>query len=239
MLENKHAFSLLFADDLASSISYKSPDDARREMQLHLDHLEKWSNRWRLQFAPHKCNIIVFSEKSHPDQFSLKLYNELLPQVKSCKFLGIIFDQKLSFKEHFEKITESCEELLKILKVLSHSSWTLNFKTLLSIFKLLIRSLIEYSSIIYDITAKSITKKLQIVQNDALRLILKLKRENGNQELHTRSKIEYIEDRMKNLNKKYLNKAMGNENELIESLVTEYEEFYLWNRVKKDTILCH
>ena len=195
ILEENNTFSLLFADDLATSIQYKFKSDAQREMQLHLNNLEKWSNKMRLQFAPHKCNIIVFSEKSSTDQFNLNLYSKPLPQVKSCKFLGIIFDEKLNFKEHFDKLTEKSEERLKILKVLSHSSWTLNIKILLCIYKLLIGLFIEYSSIVYDITSNSITKTLQIIQNDAFRLILKLKREDGNQTIQAISQLEYIADK--------------------------------------------
>ena len=208
-------------------------------MQAHLNKLETWSNKWRLQFAPHKCNSIVFSDKKTTDQISLYLYDEPIPQVQHCKFLGITFDERLNFNEHFKELTNRCEERIKLVKVLSNPSWALNTKTLLSIYKLLVRSLIEYSSILFDVTKKSNTKKLQIVQNDALRIILKLKKEDGNQRLYDESKIESIEQRMNKLNTRYLCKAINYENEMIKNLISEYEEFYLWNNIKRDTVLCY
>ena len=161
-----------------------------------------------------------------------------MPQVKYCKFLGITFDEGLNFKEHFRNLAESCEARIKILKVLSSQSWAINNKILLSIYKLLVRSLIEYSSILFDITNKTSTKRLQVIQNDALRTIFKLKKEDGNQRLYEISQIEKIDERMRKLNDRYFKKAILYENELIVKLISEYEDFYLWNRLKKDTILC-
>ena len=56
------------------------------------------------------------------------------------------------------------------MKILSHKSWFLNEKTLIQIYNVLIRSIIDYSS---PIISKTNSNTLQIIQNNALRIIFK------------------------------------------------------------------
>jgi len=56
---------------------------------------------------------------------------------------------------------------------LSHKSWMLIVKTLLQIYNVLIRSIIDYSSIIAPLISATNLNVLQIIQNKALRIIYK------------------------------------------------------------------
>ena len=53
----------------------------------------------------------------------LYLYGSLIPVVDEAKFLGVIFDQKLSFILHIKYLKAKCLKALNLLKVLSHTSW--------------------------------------------------------------------------------------------------------------------
>ncbi len=241
LLEEKIGTSLLFADDLLAMCNYKKKcsNEAAKTMQDYLAKLEAWSGKWRLTFAPLKCNTLVFSNQHSTDIIELIIYGTKIPQVEECKFLGIIYDKKLTFKSHFEKIEASCEERLKIIRILVDKFWCLDRKVLISIYKLLIRSLMEYSSILFPITKKSITEKLQKIQNECLRLITGLSREEGNILLHEETNMEFVYDRMTELNKRYFMKAEAYENEIIKMLIEDYNSFYDWNLINKPTILCY
>jgi hypothetical protein len=171
--------------------------------------------------APLKCNTLVFSNQHSTDIIELIIYGTKIPQVEECKFLGIIYDKKLTFKSHFEKIEASCEERLKIIRILVDKFWRLDRKVLISIYKLLIRSLKEYSSILFE----------------CLRLITGLSREDGKILLHTNIEFDY--DRMTELNRRYFMKAEPYENEIIKMLIEDYNSFYDWNLINKPTILCY
>ena len=90
--EKNKNFSLLFADDLVCAFFYKpdTRDKAIYDCENYLRKLEKWSNRWRLTFAPKKSNVLVFTSKRNVDQVKLKMYNEVIPQTKEVRFLGIL-----------------------------------------------------------------------------------------------------------------------------------------------------
>jgi hypothetical protein len=59
------------------------------------------------------------------------------------------------------------------MKILSHKSWFLKEKTLIQIYNVLIRSIIDYSVILSPIISKTNLNTLQIIQNNALRIIFK------------------------------------------------------------------
>ena len=229
------SFSMLFADDLVCSFVYKDKHIAQSKVEEHLKKLEMWSNKWRLTFAPKKSNVLVFSKKRKIDQ----MYNEIIPQSKEVKFLGITFDSKLNFKAHTQNIESSCKNRLNVIKVLSGKFWNLNKKVLLSIYKLIMRSLMEYSSIINNVANEKTIERLQVLQNHALRTILHKRREDGKSIIHEMANVPLIKNRFQELNERYFEKAELCENRLIKRLVEEYEGLKQSHSFKKSTILCN
>ena len=65
--------------------------------------MPKWFIANRLSLNVDKTCFCVFSNerKNHPD-FQLKVNGKNIPRVDSCKYLGIIIDCNLSWKEHTE-----------------------------------------------------------------------------------------------------------------------------------------
>ena len=89
----------------------------------------------------------------------MDIYGESLSQVVETKFLGITFDSKLKFKDQFSSVENSLVEKLKVIKTLAHQEWGLSQTTLISIYKSLLRSLVEYSSTIFYLDPTSSTKR--------------------------------------------------------------------------------
>jgi hypothetical protein len=58
----------------------------------------------------------------HAEPPSLKLYKTEIPVVSEAKFLGIIFDSKLSFKPHIANL-KKCLKGMKLLRVVAHTDW--------------------------------------------------------------------------------------------------------------------
>ena len=61
---------------------------------------------------------------------------------------------------------------LNIIKILAYKTWQLTKQTLIQIYNVLIRTVIEYSAIIAPIISVTNLNTLQIIQNNALRIIL-------------------------------------------------------------------
>ena len=70
--------------------------------------------------------------------------------VKEYKYLGLIFDSKLSFIPHIKTLKTKCLKTLNILKVVvSNTHWEADRTMLLHLYRALVRSKLDYGSIIY------------------------------------------------------------------------------------------
>ena len=117
---------LVFIDDLLHSLSRLGPLKAQgfaddlilwihgslREGNIHpilrqgLLRAEQWSRFWRIRFSPGKCECITFSGKtvSVARHFQAFMYGEALPHRPALKYLGVWFDEHLTWQQH---ITEA------------------------------------------------------------------------------------------------------------------------------------
>ena len=136
-------------------------------------------------------------------KLNLRLNNTLLKHDNNPTFLGIRFDNHLTFNNQIKYLKQTCNKRLDIIKILSQNSWKLSPKSLINIYYTLIRSVIDYSSIISPVICKTNLKQLQIIQNNALRTILHVKKiEHLNiDELHRRAGVDKLEIRFKELRK--------------------------------------
>jgi len=95
----------------------------------------------------------------------------------------------------------------------------------LVIYYALIRSIIDYSLILYPILSNAIKNQLQIIQNKALRIIASKKvDEISIKELHELLKVDMISTRAKDLRDRYLSKNIDTENPITIITLYEYEQ---------------
>ena len=92
--------------------------------------------------------------------------------MEESKFLGVIFDRKLSFIPHIRYFKAKCFRALNLLKVLSHTSWGADRFTLLHLYRSLVRSKLDCGSIVYGSARKSYLQILDTVHHQGLRLAL-------------------------------------------------------------------
>lgn len=243
--ENKNkSNSLLFADDLATFFIFrKFNNKLKKTINNFLYSIESWLCKWRLLMAPSKCNHIVFGKSNNPlnnpkIQFNPELFKESIPESSCITFLGIRFDKNLNFQNQVNYIVENCTKRLNIIKILSNKSWKIKSETLLNIYILLIRSLLDYSSTLYHCLNSENKKKLQIIQNNSLRIIFHKPIQTPISELHKIAKIDTIEMRFKKLNSRYIFKNLINQNPLFCELVSEFLNYSAARIVKYATPLC-
>ena len=69
-------------------------------------------------------------------------------------------------------LKDKCTKSLNLIKVTSHQKWGANRATKIKLYRALIRSKLDYSSILYETACATELKKLDVIQNSALRLSL-------------------------------------------------------------------
>lgn len=222
--KNKN-YSLLFADDLATYFIYKKTGNINKLIKSYIKKLENWLNLWRLNIQSKKCNYMVFNKNNNRkfnEDFTIEMYNETIPACENFKFLGITFDQGLTFREHVNTIKKKCVNRLNLLKIISNRKWKLDKKTLKIVYIALIRSIFDYSSTIIQTLCTSTAKCLQVIQNQAIRAIYKAGFDTSTTELELISGLPTVHKRAIKLNEDYLLKGISNDNELLLDLLNEY-----------------
>ena len=229
---------LLFADDIVflkrfkyilnGKVDANVKNIVQSEIQSFLHSLESWMNKWRLSLAPHKCTQITFSKAKSvsDDRMELNLYGLQIPYELNTKFLGIIFDTRLSFEPHFQNVKKKVGDRINLLKILSYDkTWRLGEKTLIKMYKSLVRSVLDYASVCTG--AMKDCNTLETLQNNALRVIFKktLLDKIPCDELRKKAGVTTVRERHNKLMTDYYERALVTHNPLIKRVFNNYKEF--------------
>ena len=165
-----------FADDTGQWAVSKNIDLAAEYLQWDLDKLARWCAKWRIKFNPEKIKVIIFSKsqtaiRAEP---ALSLYHDILSYYPQIKFLGITFDNRMTFTKHFEEILECCKQKFHCLAILVNKKWGPSPLTILQIYKQCVRPIFEYGIVSTITVSETGITKIQRVQNSFIRLALRL-----------------------------------------------------------------
>ena len=112
-------------------------------LQRCLNKVETWATENGFKFSKSKTKCVHFCQLRglHPDPV-INIYGSPIPVVEEAKFLGLLFDKKLSFIPHIKALKAKCLKALDVFKVLSNTSWGGDRSVLLCIDLLLDQNLI-------------------------------------------------------------------------------------------------
>ena len=91
-----------FADDFNLLTIGSNPRLLMIDMQWGLIKLEQWAKENSLEFNASKTKAIMFTRKHNFEPVPLYLNGERIEYVESFKYLGVIFDRKLTWKIHIK-----------------------------------------------------------------------------------------------------------------------------------------
>ena len=108
----------LYGDDLASYYSSSHMLSFERKLQHSLNRLGRWCDENGFKFSPTKTMCGHFCQLR-----KLYLNGTQIPTIGEAKFIGLIFDSKLSFIPHITCLKSRCTKSLDLIKVLSNTTW--------------------------------------------------------------------------------------------------------------------
>ena len=168
--ENEVKLSI-FADDCCIWRSGDKLNSDSAVIQKYFDKFQIWCNQWGFRISETKTTAVIFTRKHEPEKnVELKIGNKNIRFEKSVKFLGMIFDRRLTWNEHISYVVERCKKRLNLLRALSGIDWGANKKTLVMLYRTLIRSIIDYGSEAYDSASYVHKQKIDQLQSKALRI---------------------------------------------------------------------
>jgi ribonuclease HI len=117
-------------------------------MNLELSKISDWARRNKIRFNENKSKAMLMSCRKRKERKKIEIYvnNKITEQVNSIKYLGIIFDSKMTFREHVNHIEEKCKKLIFILAKSAKLTWGLKHEALKTIYMGGILPLILYGA---------------------------------------------------------------------------------------------
>ena len=229
---NKDVEGSLYVDDFLMSYKAKNTKTCERQLQYCLNKIEKWCIENGFKFPQTKSVCVHFHNKrSHLPEPELSLNCKKISVVRETKFLGITFDQKLTFIPHMKALKTRCLKALDIIKVVSNQDWGADKSVLLNLYRSLIRSKLDYGCIVYGSARPSYLKMLNTIHHQGLRLALGAFRTSPIESLYVEAGELPLEQRRIKLSLQYITKLKATPSNPVYNCVfhPEYEQKYTRN----------
>jgi hypothetical protein len=125
--------------------------------------MEAVCEHWNMKINEDKTQAIYFYRRRGPVEAYLTLKGRNIPFVKDVKYLGVIFDRKITWRCHTETIaTKALRTFFRIYSLLKSKRLS---KSDFTLCKALIRSKMTYACPAWEFAAYSHLLKLQRLQN--------------------------------------------------------------------------
>ena len=131
-----HTKAIAFAEDLVIMTKAESIPKADNIMNAELCKISTWAREKKLQFNEQNSQVMLMTRRKMKENKVNKIYlnNRPLTRVISMKYLGIIFDHKLTVREHINCMAEKCTKLIISLSKSAKLNWGHQHAALKSIY---------------------------------------------------------------------------------------------------------
>ena len=159
-----------FADDSTATYSSSNLNTCQTTLKTEFIKVLDWLNANKLIINLNKTNLMVFTNKTRRADVSIDVNNHNIKEIKECKFLGIMLDNKLNWHSHINYISNKISKSVAILRLLKYIFPKNILKTL---YLTLVYPYIIYCNIIWGSASKTALRPLILLQKKCLRVICK------------------------------------------------------------------
>ena len=109
----------LFADDSAIYKAGRNVRALQKAIQRDLDNLQEWCDSWGFKISLDKTVAILFTNARETQAIQLEMQGTPIKVEKKTKFLGMIFDTRLTWKDHVDYVAAKCNKRLNLMRAVS------------------------------------------------------------------------------------------------------------------------
>ena len=148
-------------------------------MNSEMKNVTEWLRNNMLTLNVTKTNYMIMTtqgKRYNNDECKIIIDESIIECVSDTKFLGIMLDDKLSWKSHINHI---CNKVSKAIGILVKARRILDIDSLVTLYNTLIKPYFSYCITLWGNTFKTRLKKLEIIQKKIVRILSK-RHTNGN-----------------------------------------------------------
>lgn len=196
----------LFADDTAFYSSSPSAWKIAKNLRDHAKIIASYLKKWKININNQKTQALFITNrlKKQLPKSTIRIFDTDVKWQSDCKYLGMVLEKKLTFKKHFDYVIHRANVAIRTLYPMISRKSQLNVKNKLMIYKLAIRPIVTYACPAFIEIAKTHIKKLQILQNKALKMIMDKSRYERTVDIHQEAQVPLISVYINKLTEKFI-----------------------------------
>ena len=159
-----------------------------------------------------KSSVVPFTRKRKIPPISLKYKGCELAVESKFKYLRITFDTRLTYRYHIDNVHTKCLKRINLMRLLAGSSWGAQKRSLVAIYRALVRSVLEYGLEVFHFAPKKYLIRLERIQACALRICYGAMRSTPICALQVACKEMPLDLRHQYLSLRFKNEILGSNN---------------------------
>ena len=198
----------LYADDAAIISTSFTPKLMGTYLQPALDGLGDWYAKNRIMINISKTNATFYTRKEKHAPPQITMSGEAIVWAPSSKYLGVTLDSKLKYNEHVSKVASKTNGKVGALRPLLRSK-SMPMESKLQLIRAIIVPSLIYASPIWSCCQPFLIKKLQSVQNRAMRAALGVPSYTRTASIHYQLGQKYLHTVMQEQNENFYANLSG------------------------------
>ena len=159
---------LIFADDTSLFVSGADPAETTKILNRDLQKISSWAKKWKVKFNVAKTKSLIFSNKVLNNSPPLTFNDCYIDLVNVHKHLGVYLSSTLDWSRQISEVCLRANRKLSVIR----SVKLLSRQTLDVLYKLTVRSIIDYALPVYCTTLKQTElARLDNIQYRAAKLV--------------------------------------------------------------------
>ena len=121
-----------------------------------------------MKFNPSKCIHLAITRKKTSIKHCYRIHSQQIQQNKSAKYLGVVTDQHLTWKEHVNNI---CSKAIQAKAFLQQNLHQCPASVKSNCYTSLVRPILEYAAIVWSLHLQYQKHQIEKVQHSAARFV--------------------------------------------------------------------
>ena len=192
----KHSIVRHFADDTNLLFRNKNPKQLTKHLRVDVKQLCKWLRANKISLNASKTELLVFRSNRKKINYDIKLKidgKKIVPS-KYVKYLGLYIDSHLNWEFQCDVLAPKLSRAAGMLSKIRHYVPT---NTLRTIYYAIFSSILHYGSIVWGQAKPKVIKRIETIQNRAIRTINFAPYRSPSNNLYQNSKILKFSDSIK------------------------------------------
>ena len=208
----KHTTPRMFADDTSLTAAGETLSEVEKRTNEDLRNVHNWLSANKLNLNIAKTEYVLIGSRHRINsldiQPSINIDKQSVKRVKHSKVLGVQIDEHLAWTKHIEFIAGKISSGIGAIK---KAKEFVDRNTLVLIYNALVQPHFDYCCEVWDVLGKTLSDRLQKLQDRAARIIMNFKNESG-QSLLARNSLGWtnLEERRVHIKAKLMYKSINN-----------------------------